>query len=560
MPSERPVLTDQEWLFYRCISTPSVFSDWIRPYVENPATYHGLWPKQIREINREAKKKRRIQSRYIGKSLTCSDEFKQACVLWTAPTGTALFATRNEGNLEPVFTRELIGMFKKVPFLQLFLPGGDAGINRKQWTITLLNGVTIRGRIEGIEGAGFMTIHPDVIAWWDETQLLSDEAIGEAYGMVTEDLPQLASGVPNGVRTSWAYRIDTDETYGWAGGKMTRHDDPRYTAKMDSELLNFFGGAESSGYMSKVLGLWGADARMTFDMDRIIRDLPIAGKIKPPFYRSLELHANDVVTPEGTARLDVLQQRFAFKGDMPKTDKVWFHADHGQSASPTTLYLSFFDTHERCWRQYHRVLLWGMEAPTQAEVIHWLALQIKAMAGVEPVIGMDTTGHGGSAVMALLQLYGGHPLMRVDVREAIDTGDKRLETDDEQRRRYAKDPFSPSAKQLVPIYQRMRQIAFPRLAREFYSERLRLVSEDALVKQLSGATDYENKAGDQRIYETDYHQDGRPYSHDLSSMEIFGAMLHVLDVEQAPTAPKAWIQPFEVPGWGLVDSGFGYEQ
>ena len=41
-------------------------------------------------------------------------------------------------------------------------------------------------------------------------QMLSDEAVAEFYGMIGDHLPLLASGVPNGVRTSWGYRIDTD--------------------------------------------------------------------------------------------------------------------------------------------------------------------------------------------------------------------------------------------------------------------------------------------------------------------------------------------------------------
>jgi hypothetical protein len=281
--------------------------------------------------------------------------------------------------------------------------------------------------------------------------------------------------------------------------------------------------------------------------------------VAPPFYRSVELYARDVANNDGTPRFDVLQMRFAFRGDMPRTDKIRFHADHGQSASPTTLYITFWDIEENCWRTYHRVLLFGMEAPTQAEILHWLALQMKGMTGVEPVIGMDTTGHGGSAVMALLQQHG-HALVRVDVRAAVDTHEKRMETDEEARKRYAKDPFSPPEKQLVPIEQRMRQVAFPRLAREFYSGRLRLVNEDALVKQIAGTTDYENKGGTERIYETDYSIEGRPYNHDLSAWEIFGAMAHELDIEQTTIAPKVWAVPVPVSAWGVVESGYDYDR
>lgn len=552
LPAERiPELSEDEALFQLLLRTPSIFSEFIRPWKEGEG--FRLWPKQIIEINRPNLRKKRIQGRFLGKSITASDEFKLACILWTKPTGTALFATRYDKNLEPIFRNELVDMFKMVPFLRLFLPQGDSGINFKTFEIRLVNGVTIRGRIEGSGGSGMNTVHPNVIAWLDEVQMLSDEAVGEFYGMIAADLPLLASGVPNGVQASWGYRIDNDSKYSFVGGKMTRHDSPFYTKEMDEEMLEFYGGPTSSGYLNKVMGEWGSDARMTFDMDRIVMDLPDTD-VAPTFYRSLELNGGDVSNSDGTPRTDVLAMRFAFRGDMPKASKVWFHADHGQSASPTTLYITFWDVEKKCWRSYHRILLRGMEAPTQAGVIHWLAEQIKKMTGIDPVIGMDTTGHGGSAVMALLQQHG-HELVRVDVRAAVDTHETRLENDDEYRKRIAKDPFTTRERILVPIQQRWRQIAFPRLAREFYSGRLRLVNEKTLFKQLAGTTDYENKSGTERVYETDHAEDGVPYNHDLSAFEILGAMLHHLDVDQTPKAPSAWAQPINI-GWG-VQSAFG---
>ena len=551
MPAERtPEQDETNWLFYRLLATPSSFSQWIRPVIEGPK--FRLWKKQIVEMSREEPRIKRIQGRDLGKSITAADQFINACVRWTNPIGTALFASKAEHNLEPIFRRELDGMFRRHPFLNLFYEA----VNYKTFEIRLRNGVTIRGRIEGEGGSGFNTVHPDVIAWIDEVQMLSDDAVAEFYGMISADLPLLASGVPNGVRTSWGYRIDTDPSYRFAGAKMSRLEDPRFTEEMNQELLDFYGGPTSSGYLNKVMGEWGADARMTFDLTRIERDLPVkedaTTHVKPGFYRSLEVSAEDVANADGTPRLDVLALRFAFRGDMPRANKIWFAADHGQSASPTTLYIHFWDVAMGKWRTYHRILLKGMEAQTQAEVIHWLADQMERMTGVKPVIGFDTTGHGGSAVMAGLQRLG-HPLVRVDVREAVDTHETRLETDEEARKRFAKDPFSPHEKQLVPIYQRWRQIAFPRLAREFYAQRLRLVNELELVKQIAGTTDYENKGGTERIYETDYSKDGVPYNHDLSAYEIFGAMLHELDIDQTAVAPKAWAHEIDI-GWGVQDA------
>ena len=545
-------LADEQTLadFAAAVSTPSVFSEHVRRDLEGEG--FRLWRKQIREVNREERRIKRIQGRFLGKSVTASDQFKHRCILWRKPQGTALVGTRQESNLEPIFERELITAFKKVPLLRIFLPDGDNGINRKAWQIRLLNGVTIRGRIEGKEGAGFQTIHPDVAAWWDEVQLLSDDAVAEVYGMLGPEVWIMATGVPNGVRSSWAYKIDTDASYGFAGGKMTRLDDPRMTPEMLTELANFYGGTDTSGYRNRVLGEWGDDARMTFDMDRITLDLPSKSgstmRVKPPFYRSIELYARDVVLPDGSTRHDVLASRFAFRPDLPQTNSIYIAADHGQSASPTTGYIHFYDTKLQTWRQWYRFLLFGMQAPAQADIFHWLSDKVKDVTGIEPVIGLDTTGQGGSAVMAILEPFG-HALVWVDVRAAVEDGE-RLERPEEVAKRIARDPFSPNTPMLVPMLQRVRQVAFPRLQQEFYSGHLRLVNEDALVKQIAGTTDTESKTGE-RIYSTDYTQDGSPYNHDESSFEVFGAMLHKLDVAKAMPKHDVWAQEMPVP-WGLV--------
>jgi hypothetical protein len=272
-------LSDEDWALYRVVHTPAIFSEFVRSTPNEP---FKLWPKQIREINREGLHKKRIQARFLGKSITVMDEFNSAVIQYDGEDGTALMGTRADQNIQPIFEK-LVSLYERNHFLRFFINPGDRAVDRKNHEIRLRNNAIIKGRIQGKDGQGFNTVHPNIGAWLDEVQLLDDSAVGEFYGMINAGLPVWASGVPNGVRTSWAYRIDTDPAEGFVGGNMTRLDDPGMTEEFLESLKRAYGGETSNMYRQKVLGEWGADARMTFDLERITHDMPLkieAGKLE----------------------------------------------------------------------------------------------------------------------------------------------------------------------------------------------------------------------------------------------------------------------------------------
>lgn len=535
MAEEIQPLTEEDWCLYRTVTTPSIFSEFVR---SSESEEFKLWPKQRREMNREAQHKKRIQARDLGKSITVMDEFIAKVLLYRgAEDGTALLGTRAEPNLQPIFEK-MISLFERNHFLKFFLRPGERSIDRKNHEIRLSNNTIIKGRIQGKDGQGFNTVHPNIGAWLDEVQLLDDSAVGEFYGMISAGLPVWASGVPNGVKTSWAYRIDTDDLEGFEGGTMTRLDDPRVTPAFVEKLKTAYGGETSNMYRQKVLGEWGADARMTFDLDRIEHDLPLAkgerGKA-PPWYHNVLLEAKDYDA-------DLLAAKFAFRDDMPPRSKIFIAADHGQTASPTTAYVHFYDTKERCWRQYIRFLLYGMQAPEQAHIFHYVQRELTRMFAVPVTIGLDTTGQGGQAVASLLEDMG-QVVVWSNVAEKVRFSE-RLETDDEMKERLEKDPWSGSNRLLVPVEMPLRQVAIPHvLLPALYSGKVRMVEQEELWKQLGATTDHEDRNGKYRVYETDWSHDGSPnYNHDLSAFEVFAAMLHQdTNTEGPPVAEDVWM-------------------
>lgn len=549
MVTEKHTLTEYEWELYRIVNTPPTFSEFVRHYsIEEDGKQFRLWDQQIREMNREDLHKKRFQGRFLGKSITCMDEINRLLILYTGDEGTALLGTRAQPNIQPIFEK-LVSLWERNHFLSFWLNPGERAIDRKNYEIRLKNHAVLKGRIQGKDGQGFNTVHPNICAWIDEAQLLSDQAVAEFYGMVSPQLPILASGVPNGVRSSWAYSIDNDSDSDFAGGGMTRLDDPRMTPEFIEHLKKIYGGETSNLYRQKVLGEWGADARMTFDIDRIEHDLPIVGMTKgrtPGYFRT-------IVIDQGTYAPEALPALFSLRDDMPPRDRIWIAADHGGTGSPTTGYVHFYDKKERCWRQYCRFLIYGLHVGPQSEIFNYLANTLYSQYGIKPVIGIDTTGQGGQAVASVLEELG-HKLIWADVRANVVFGD-RVETEEEMRKRIAKDPWSGNARQLVPIEMPMRQVAIPAaLIPNLYSGNIRVINDSvdpSLWKQLGGTVDYEDATGKYRKYETDYSYDGNPnYNHDMSAFETFGAMIHREQFNPGePESVDVWSEEIDV-GWG----------
>lgn len=530
---------------------PAGFSEFMR---SNSRERFRLWPKQVREMNREDQKKKRIQARRLGKSINCADEFITDILSYRgSELGIALVGARGQPTLQFIFEQWLIAPFQRNTFLKFFLEPGDRGVDRKNYEIRLRDGSTIKGRIQGKDGQGFNTVHPNIAAWFDEVQLLSDEAVAEIYGMLSSDQKVLASGVPNGVRSSWAYRIDNNPKMGFVGDRMTRLDDPNTTEDDIEGWKLAYGGEHTSGYMQKVLGLWGSSSAMTFDVDRITADMPFKEdefpKL-PPYYAAREVDAKDYTNIEG------LPLQLMIPNDMPKTaNRIYIHADHGISPSPTTIYVSFFDAKEgsRCWRQFMRILLFGMQTQSQVDVFHFLADTLEHMFKIKPVIGIDTTGQGGQAVMSYLEDMG-HPVVWANLSENVDFG-TRVENDEEYMVRMKKNPFDNPARLPVMMKAPLKQIAIPHLKKVLYSGELRLVNQPELWKQIENTTDSElpNQA---RKYVTDYggpegNQPG--YNHDLQAFEVLGAMLHRdIMAPEIDLYTEMWSEPFDVQ-WGRFD-------
>lgn len=549
MPALKTVnvnVESNDFKLWSLVNNRAGFSEFLRT---NARSRWHLWPPQIHEVNREAKKKKRIQARNLGKTITAADEFISAHLCYRGgEKGISLVGARSQPTLQFVFEQLLAYQFERNKFLNHFLLPGDRGIDRRNYEIRLNDGSLIKGRIQGKDSQGWNTVHPNIISWFEEVQLISEEGVAEIQGMLTGDLDVLATGVPNGVRSSWGYQMDNNSKLGFEGNRLTRLDDPRTTeADIEGWKLSY-GGETSAVYRQKVMGEWGSDARMTFDISRFIPDLPFKedeiAKL-PPYYYSREIAGTEY-------NRDMLPDRLAIRDDFPKSaTKIYIHADHGITGSPTTGYVSYFDDSKdmHCWRQYMRFLLYGMQTQAQVDVFHYIAETLKKNTKINPVIGLDTTGQGGQAVASFIEEIG-HPIVWANLAEKVKFG-TRLETDEEYAERLKKENiWGNQARQLVEMEATLKQVGMDILRQQLYSGSIRLINQKELWKQFENTTDYDTPSGRERKYVVDYSLDGlQEYDHDLQAFEVLAAMIHRdLSEPLKEPVPEMWSEPYDV-GW-----------
>lgn len=552
MPDIRQPLTEDDMALYEIVSNPAVFGEFVRSSPEAPVEKQWKWwPQQIREMNREELQKKRFQGRNLGKTLTCMDEMNSMVLLYDGiENGMALIGTRAQPNMQPIFDAQA-SLWQYNRMLKHFLnPDPKRAVDRKSLEIRLFRNseVIIKGRIQGKDGQGFNTVHPNICAWIDEAQFIDRKAIAEFYGMISGELPLLASGVPNGWRMSWAYQIDTDDSWGFVGGKVTRLEDPRATPKWVESLARTYGGVDSNLYKQKVLGEWGASSTMTFNMDLITFDESHTPIIKPSWYATVIIDAGNYHN-----RTD-LYGLFQIKEWLPKDriGEVIVHADHGISGSPTTGYISFFDTEERAWRQYLRFLAYGMQQHEQLEIFDFVGTELQRITGKRPWIGLDTTNYGGLAVASELENLG-WGVHRANFSEKVKF-EKRPETPEEINKRLEKEPWTTNDPKWVDQETPLKQVAIPVLIREMYAGRIRVIADDDIMGQLNATTNHEDAIGKNQKYETDYTKDeSAMYNHDLQAFEVLGAMMHNMEF-RTKTVPKKemWSHPIDL-GWGSED-------
>jgi len=162
------------------------------------------------------------------------------------------------------------------------------------------------------------------------------------------------AGVPNGVRATPFYHIDNEPNNGWSKHHYPTYINPLYQSEeAKQQLITDYGGEDTQGYVTQVLGLWGEELVSSFPPGSIaVHDLPYFIKTVMPFQNESELEEIPLRVSLPTVRCE----RFALG------------MDYGFSPDPSEI-VGAYTKGENIWKEYFRVHLARVAQPHQVAII-----------------------------------------------------------------------------------------------------------------------------------------------------------------------------------------------
>jgi len=233
---------------------------------------------QVPSLESHAPRKVHCDGRDVGKSAEIG--LIAAWAMVCCPDTEMLIATQTENHLFPLMHR-IVERFEQTP---AFAPSLVESRRSPSWFLRFSNGFRLWGRIAGPRGTNFQGMHVD---WQivDEAQEMTDTAWGELLQALNGGGKRWVYGVPNGLRNIF-HRMTQDpaaEQYNWPSTL-----NPDYSPEKDAELIRLYGGADSPGYIHRVLGQHGEPAFAVFSLE----DYLACCRDGLPF-ESVTLRAND---------------------------------------------------------------------------------------------------------------------------------------------------------------------------------------------------------------------------------------------------------------------------
>lgn len=218
-------------------------------------------PYQVGSLESTARRKLHCDGRDVGKTAEIAIMAAWASV--ALPGRQMLIAGQCEANLSPLLDR----IFRAVEET----PGLAAGLVQARrspsWHLRFANGFELWARIAGTGGVNFHGMHADWVIV-DEAQNMLRASWVELFQALNAGGVLWVYGVPNGLRNTF-YRLSRDpgfEQYNWPSWL-----NPEFTQERREELVKFYGGPTSPGYVHNVRGEHGSPERGVFDMAAFAR-------------------------------------------------------------------------------------------------------------------------------------------------------------------------------------------------------------------------------------------------------------------------------------------------
>lgn len=336
-----------------------------------------------------------LDGRSVGKTIDLA-----TLLLWYANVNkgkSALVVAPYQGQLDTII-EEVEHQLANAPLLDDAVARGTDGrrkIKRQPYfQVKFTSGCTVYFRPGGTRGDSFRSLHVDFLLV-DEAAWLPDAAWDALRQCLNPGGRFRVYSTPNGLRDTTYYRITQSKE--WKVFQWPSWITPDWSEERRQELVEFYGGEHTSGWLHEVAGEHGMPTYGAFNAAEVMRAVTEISR-----YRKVEIHGDMLADcADEQAVRDRLEDILAAT---PVPGKYWLGGDLGYTSDPTELLL-FEEDENEVLSLVLRVHAERVPYPQISELIA-LVDQLYSPAG----IGIDRGGNGASVEQELLHLdkYRGH--------------------------------------------------------------------------------------------------------------------------------------------------------
>ncbi len=224
------------------------------------------WPHQKIDLRSQSKAIIHLDGRDVGKSISLSTIALHFAFINQG--GKCLIASPQQGHLDNVI-EEIEFQIENNPHLLesiAITKGGKPKIIKKPYfRIEFKNGSVLYFRPAGAYGDSFRSLHVGLILV-DEAAWLSEKAWRSLRQCLVSNGKTRIYSTPNGLRNTTYYRLTLSEKY--TVFKWPSWLNPGWTKEREADLLEFYGGKETSGWSHEVAGIHGKPSYGAFNIEQ----------------------------------------------------------------------------------------------------------------------------------------------------------------------------------------------------------------------------------------------------------------------------------------------------
>jgi hypothetical protein len=266
--------------------------------------------------------------------------------------------------------------------------GHGSGKRQAYYQLTFKNGCTAYFRPAGVKGYAFRSLHVDLLLA-DEAARIPERAWNALRQCLKPGGRMRVYSTPNGLRDTTYYRITDSEE--WTVFHWPTWIVPDWDAKRRRDLLDFYGGEDTSGWRHEVAGEHGMPTYGAFNLKQIQNAVTEVDD-----YKLVKIHGSalDDCKTESAVH-ERLQSLLGLDGGH---GRCWLGGDLGYANDPTELLVFEEDEDEALWL----VLRVHAERVPYPAISEMIALIDAVYAPVG--LAIDRGGNGTAVEQELLQL------------------------------------------------------------------------------------------------------------------------------------------------------------